>query len=50
MLDYLGETKKAEKLRYAIEKTLKEGKHLTKDLGGNQSTTEYTDRIISFLS
>ena len=50
MLDYLGETKKAEKLRYAIEKTLKEGKYLTKDLGGNQSTTEYTDRIISFLS
>ena len=50
MLDYLGESEKANKLRFAIEETLKEGKYLTKDLGGTSSTIEYTDRIISFLN
>lgn len=49
MLDYLGETEKADKIRSAIETVVKEGKYLTGDLGGTSSTQELTDRIIHFI-
>jgi isocitrate dehydrogenase (NAD+) len=49
MLRYLGEAEYADKIENAVKAVLKEGKHLTMDLGGNASTTEYTEAIISKL-
>jgi len=46
MLRHIGEGEKADKIENALKKTLKERKTLTKDLGGNASTTEFTDEII----
>lgn len=50
MLDYLGETDKANMIRKAIETVVKEGKFLTGDLGGTSSTQELTDRIIYYIN
>ena len=41
MLKYIGERDRAEKIENALLKTLKEGKVLTADLGGNATTTEF---------
>lgn len=49
MLDYLGETKKSEKIRKAVLSTMSSGKNLTKDLGGGASTNEFTKAVISVL-
>lgn len=49
MLKYTGEKEYAEKIENALLKTLKEGKVLTADLGGNASTTEFTEEIIKNL-
>ncbi|MCG8540410.1 MAG: isocitrate/isopropylmalate dehydrogenase family protein [Clostridia bacterium] len=46
MLKYLGEIGKANLIIDAVEKTIKEGKYVTKDLGGSSSTTDMTDAII----
>lgn len=46
MLKYLGEIGKANLIIDAVEKTIKEGKCVTKDLGGSSSTTDMTDAII----
>ena len=46
MLKYIGERDTAEKIENALLKTLKEGKVLTADLGGNATTTEFTDEVI----
>lgn len=48
MLRYINETKYADKIEKALFKTLEKG-HFTADLGGKLSTTEFTDKIISFL-
>jgi isocitrate dehydrogenase (NAD+) len=39
----------ADKIENAIFKTIKEGKHLTGDLGGSANTEQYTNAIISNL-
>lgn len=49
MLKYIGERDTAEKIEKALLKTLKEGKVLTADLGGNATTTEFTDEVIKNL-
>lgn len=49
MLKYLNEFEIAKKVENAIYKTIKEGKVLTKDLGGNSTTTEFTKEIIRNL-
>ncbi|WP_426350881.1 isocitrate/isopropylmalate dehydrogenase family protein [Alloiococcus sp. CFN-8] len=49
LLDYIDEKEAAQKIRKAIFHTLKEGKVLTKDLGGSASTTEFTDYLIKNL-
>ena len=49
MLKYIDQNKVAEKVEKALYKTIKEGKALTCDLGGNATTTEYTKEIISKL-
>ncbi len=49
MLRYINEISAAEKIERAFFKTIKEGKVLTKDLGGNSTTTEFRDEIIKNL-
>lgn len=49
MIKYLGEFEIAKKIDKALMKTLKEGKVLTKDLGGTAKTTEFGDEIIKNL-
>lgn len=49
MLNYIGETKAAKNIEQALFKTLKEGGVLTKDLGANATTKEFSDKIISNL-
>ena len=49
MLKYLKEFEIAKKVENAVYKTIKEGKVLTKDLGGNSTTTEFTKEIIRNL-
>jgi len=46
MLDHLGEMEGAKLLMEAIENIIKEGKKLTRDLGGNASTQEVSAAII----
>ncbi len=49
MLEYIKENEIANKLRTAIFNVLQDGKVLTADLGGNATTTEYTQAIIANL-
>ena len=49
MLKHLNEFEIAKKVENAVYKTIKEGKTLTKDLGGNSTTTEFTKEIIRNL-
>jgi isocitrate dehydrogenase (NAD+) len=49
MLKYLDERERAARVQAALEKVLAEGKVLTRDLGGNATTIEFTDAIIHAL-
>lgn len=49
MLDHLGYNQESNKIRNSIYKTLEDGTVLTKDLGGNATTTEIANKIISYL-
>jgi isocitrate dehydrogenase (NAD+) len=51
MLNYLGETKAADRLRNAVEAVIEEGRYMTKDLTRESpvGTREIADRIIYFL-
>lgn len=49
MLQHMGLNSHAEKITKAIMSTLSEGKHLTGDLGGKATNSEYTNSIISKL-
>ncbi len=49
MLRHLGEENAANHIRAAIEKVFTEKKHLTRDIGGNASTTEFTDAMVDAL-
>jgi isopropylmalate/isohomocitrate dehydrogenase-like protein len=49
MLDYLGENKWAEHVENAVVTVLREGKHLTPDLGGASTTREVAETIINVL-
>lgn len=49
MLEHLGMADKAAQIRHAVAKTIADGKTVTRDLGGNASTTEFTDAIIANL-
>ena len=50
MLNYIGEKEAAKNIENALFEVLKEGKILTKDLGGNSSTEEFSKEIIKKLS
>jgi isocitrate/isopropylmalate dehydrogenase len=46
MLRHMGENDAADRIWKAVLITLSIGKHITHDLGGKASTTEYTDQLI----
>ncbi len=46
MLDYLGETQAAEKIRRAVNRVIKKESVLTADLGGGASTSKFTEAIL----
>src|SRR5690349_14128934 len=46
MLRHLGEVEAADRVQAALEKTYKEKLHLTRDVGGTSSTSEFTDTVI----
>jgi isocitrate dehydrogenase (NAD+) len=45
MLDHIGERQRAERIRAALGRVLGEGRIRTKDLGGEASTTEFTEAL-----
>ncbi|MEE8245167.1 MAG: isocitrate/isopropylmalate family dehydrogenase [Pseudomonadales bacterium] len=45
MLDHVDEQGKADRIREALEETIREGKHTTRDVGGNASTFEFADAV-----
>jgi isocitrate dehydrogenase (NAD+) len=49
LLDHIGDTERADRIRSALETTIKDGKTVTRDLGGSASTDEFTDAIIAKL-
>jgi isocitrate dehydrogenase (NAD+) len=49
MLNHLHEDKIAAKIRTAYDAVLAEGKSLTRDLGGEATTTQFTDAIVARL-
>lgn len=50
MLRHLGEADAAGRIERAVIDVLSEGRHLTRDLGGQATTTEITDAIIARLA
>ncbi len=49
MLNHLGERSAAERLSVALETVYKQGKHVTKDVGGTAGTREFTDAVIAAI-
>jgi isocitrate dehydrogenase (NAD+) len=49
MLRHIDESSAAQRIEDAVLGVLKDGKHVTADLGGKASTTEITDAIIAAL-
>jgi isocitrate dehydrogenase (NAD+) len=49
LLDHIGDIERAGRIRSALEATIKDGKTVTRDLGGTASTDEFTDAIIAKL-
>lgn len=50
MLRHMGLNDYATKIENAALATIAEGKHITKDLGGNAGTQEYTDAVIARIN
>jgi isocitrate/isopropylmalate dehydrogenase len=50
MLDYLDEGGLAGHIRTALEKTLREGRVLTPDLGGKAGTEDFASAVIDHLA
>src|SRR5260370_19746751 len=49
MLQHLGENSAADRIEQALIKVYKEGKHITRDVGGTASTQQFTDAVIAAL-
>jgi len=49
MLAHMGERDASERLQNAIRQVYAEGRHLTGDVGGQASTTQFTDAVIGHL-
>jgi isocitrate dehydrogenase (NAD+) len=50
MLDHLGDVTRADRIRNAVESTIRDGTTLTHDLGGTATTDEFTDAVIAKLT
>jgi isocitrate dehydrogenase (NAD+) len=50
MLKHMGEPSAAQRIEDALEKVYRQGKHVTRDLGGTATTKEFTDALIDALS
>ncbi|HXJ18163.1 MAG TPA: isocitrate dehydrogenase (NAD(+)) [Candidatus Polarisedimenticolia bacterium] len=46
MLDHIGEVPAAQTIEAALHKVYREGKSLTRDLGGSATTAEFTDAVV----
>jgi isocitrate dehydrogenase (NAD+) len=49
MLDHMGDGARASRITRALEQTIKEGKTVTRDLGGTAGTAEFADALIARL-
>jgi isocitrate dehydrogenase (NAD+) len=49
LLEHTGDLERARRIRSALETTIREGKVLTSDLGGNATTDQFTDAVIAKL-
>jgi isocitrate dehydrogenase (NAD+) len=49
MLEHIGDGSNAARIRNAFETTIREGKVLTRDLGGEAGTDAFTDAVIAKL-
>jgi isocitrate dehydrogenase (NAD+) len=49
LLDHIGDEARAQRIRTALETTIREGKTVTRDVGGSASTDQFTDAIIAKL-
>ena len=49
MLDHLGDGERAQRIRRALEGTIRDGKTVTRDLGGTATTTQFTEAVIARL-
>jgi isocitrate dehydrogenase (NAD+) len=49
LLDHIGDGDRATRVRSALETTIREGRTITGDLGGNASTDQFTDAVIARL-
>ena len=49
MLKHLDERPAAHRIEAALEKVYREGKHVTRDVGGTATTTQFTDAVIAAL-
>jgi isocitrate dehydrogenase (NAD+) len=47
MLRHLREVEAADKIYAALERTYKEKKHITRDVGGTAGTSQFTDALIA---
>ena len=49
LIEYVGEQAIADRIERAVFDVLEEGKHTTRDLGGDADTARFTDAIIDKL-
>jgi isocitrate dehydrogenase (NAD+) len=49
MLDHIGEPEAARRVQVALERVYREGKSLTRDVGGKAGTKEFTEAVIAAL-
>jgi isocitrate dehydrogenase (NAD+) len=49
LLDHVGDSPRATRIRGALETTIREGKTVTRDLGGTATTDQFTDAVIAKL-
>ena len=47
MLEHVGETERAQRIRQAVEGVLREGKSVTRDLGGSAGTMQFADAVVA---
>ncbi|MGI9075777.1 MAG: isocitrate/isopropylmalate dehydrogenase family protein [Gemmatimonadaceae bacterium] len=50
MLEHMGDHERGQRIRTALEETIREGRTVTRDLGGSATTDQFTDAIISRIA